>query len=197
MDIEFLRSTNADVWVLDFDGTLYTTAKNFQAAGVKLIVDFIRREYALTEDAAVTLRTQLLQKHRTRTALVALQEEGVDVERYIRETYLALPLEQFGLARNHQLFEVITKAVGEKLVMTNSPSAFARSILSHLDCLDVFSNIYGIQEMNFVEKPNPAAFSVLTPHLGPGKRAVFIDDEPQNVETAQRLGYIGVHWEPS
>jgi FMN phosphatase YigB (HAD superfamily) len=104
-------------------------------------------------------------------------------------------LEKFGLAKCRRAFDLIVEVAGEKLVMTNSPAAFARRILTELNCFNFFSGIYGIQEMNFVEKPSRAAFSVLHPHLSCGKRVVFVDDKAENIEVAEKLGCIGVLWE--
>ena len=77
-------------------------------------------------------------------------------------------------------------------MLSNNPSAFANLILEALGVRDLFSCIYGPQELNFVQKPARNAFAALKPFLSDGKRVVFIDDELENIKVAKDIGCVTV-----
>ena len=72
--------------------------------------------------------------------------------------------------------------------MTNNPSQFAELILKSLGIRDLFSRIIGMQEMNYIQKPDIGAFKILEPFLKNGKKIIFIDDELDNIKTAKEIG---------
>jgi putative hydrolase of the HAD superfamily len=182
--------------VCDNDGTLYACERSLEKEVTGRMIDFIARDRGVCREQAVVLRQGLLRRYRANSTVVALQREGrVDIERLIEETYLAVPLCDFGLTRSEPLFDLLACAPGQKLVLTNGPEKFARSILAFLGRADLFERILGIEQMGFVEKPDPRAFQVLQPYLAAGKRVVLIDDSAANLVAVEQMGCTGILWD--
>lgn len=200
MKLESLKELKADLWVFDNDGTLYSNPKVIEKAILALMIGFIERSYRISAVEAVKRRDELLKKHSTKYTLIALRNEGFDEKRFIQETYLSIKPGELGIRKSSKLRNLILSLGGEKVILTNNPSEFAHLILRHLGIDDLFSAIYGMREMGFVQKPALDAFAVLRPFIKQNKKVVFIDDEPENIFSAKILGcstvLIGEHKKP-
>lgn len=191
-----LIDVEAEVWACDSDNTIYTCAVSLEIACVEKLIDLIAREYGISREEAVNLRNELRRRYNARSTIVALHREGnFDIERVINEAYLSLPLHEFGVVRSEPVFRLLADVTGEKVVFTNGPARFARAILEFLGSTELFDRIIGIQEMNFFEKPDHAAFDVFQPYLTEGKRVVLIDDDADNITAAEELGIVGILWD--
>lgn len=188
MNLSSLKEIEGDVWVFDNDGTLYQDRKGLESAVVILMNQYIAKLYGIDLVATHQKRKALLEKHKTKYTLIALKNEGVDENHFILHTYLAIRPEQYGIVKNHRLRDVLTLLKGEKIVLSNNPSAFADLILKALGIRDLFSCIYGPQELSFTQKPMREAFVILNPFLNTNKKVVFIDDELENVNIAKNIG---------
>jgi FMN phosphatase YigB (HAD superfamily) len=152
------------------------------------IFDFISKKYHIDKDSAISKRKELCLKHNTKFTLVALSKEGVDPDLFIQNTYLSVNLTKCGLREDKRLFESLALLSSERVVLTNNPASFGRYVLKILGVEELFSAIYGMVEMKYVLKPDPCAFQVVKEALQQGRRVVFVDDEIQNIKTAQNLG---------
>ncbi len=185
-----LRKIPADLWVFDCDGTLYTNTQEIKSAVENLMVAFIKKEYNIGFREAKALREALLRKYDTRYTAIALRNEGIDVSRFIQSTYLSVSPEDYGIRESKPLYELISSLKGDKIILTNNPSNFARRILKTLGVLSLFSNIFGMEELNFMIKPAPEAFNPLKEKLGKGKLVVVVEDNSENAQMAKKMGCI-------
>lgn len=188
MRISELKELKADVWVFDNDGTLYQTSRDIESAVTKLMIQYIAQFYSISVKAAQSKRRDILQKHQTKYTLVALRNEGINENHCIQNTYLAVDLRRYGITINQELRDAISALSGEKFVLTNNPSAFADFILAALGIRDLFSYIFGMQELDFALKPAREAFAVLGVFLAQGKKLVYLDDKPENIKIAKEMG---------
>lgn len=188
---------DAHVWVFDNDNTLYSDQNGcLQKAVMQKIHEYIARYYSTSIEDAIVVRQNLLKRHQARSTVVAFYREGTfDINQFIEETYLAVSIDDFDLKRTEPLFDLLQKIEGEKWVITNSPSCFARSILAKLGYAKTFDHVLGIQELGFNEKPEQSAYKALQPYLSVGKRVVFIDDTLENLVTAIEIGCTGIFWD--
>ena len=177
MKLESLNEAVADVWVFDNDGTLYQNTRDIESAVVLLMNEYLAQLYGIEIHVASQKRKELLGKHKTKYTLVAMRKEGVDEEDFIRKTYLAVDPKDYGIGFNQRLRDVISSLAGERIVLTNNPSAFARRILDALGIQNLFSCVYGIQELWFFQKPARESFVILEGFLRDRKRVVLLDDE--------------------
>lgn len=192
-----ISSINAHVWVFDNDNTLYSDPNGcLQNAVMHKIHEYIARYYSISKEEAIALRKTLLNRYQARSTVVALHREGTcDIDQFIKETYLAVSIDDFDLRRTESLFDLLQQIKGEKWVITNSPSAFAYSILAKLGYAKTFDRVLGIQELGFNEKPEPNAYASLIPFLSVGKQVVLIDDAMENLIAAINIGCVGVLWD--
>ncbi|MFC1615481.1 HAD family hydrolase, partial [Patescibacteria group bacterium] len=188
MLLKIQKSIKPDLWIFDNDGTLYPNPKNIERSVVALMTRYIMELYGIYEDEGHKKRRELLEKHKTKYTLVALKNEGVDESHFIQNTYLAVKPEEYGIIQNPKLQKLISSLKGEKIVMTNNPSQFAELILKSLGIKDLFSQVVGIQELNYIQKPNIKAFKILESFLKNGRKIVFIDNELDNIKTAKNIG---------
>ena len=187
-----LREVHADLWVFDNDGTLYTNTRGIQSAVERLMISFIGREYGIDYPNAAQLRQALLVTHRTRYTAIALRREGIDVARFIQTTYLSVDPGDYGIQRCPALYNVISSLDGEKIVLTNNPSGFARNVLRALGIHPLFSDVLGMEEMGFVLKPARGAFAILEKPLRSGKSVIVVDDSPDNLQVVKAMGCLTV-----
>jgi putative hydrolase of the HAD superfamily len=183
-----LKGLKFDLWIFDNDGTLYPEPKRIESAFIKMAVRFIANYYNITETEAEIKRKELLKKHKTKYTLIALKEEGADVDYFIKETYLSLDPNDFGINRNEALYQTLDSLDGEKIVLSNNPSEFVNLILKCLGIRNFFFRIIGMRELNFVQKPKREAFALLESYLKMGKEIIFVDDELNNVTVAKEIG---------
>jgi HAD superfamily hydrolase (TIGR01509 family) len=90
-----------------------------------------------------------------------------------------------------RLLEILAKNYQVGL-LCNGPTAFVRSLLKEGDVEDVFHHIVISSEVGMA-KPNPDIFEhILAKMSVKPNDAIFIDDNPTNVEAAQKLGIHGI-----
>jgi len=187
-----LTNINADLWVFDNDGTLYSNTQKIKTAVESLMVDFIAKEYTLSRENAIRYRQRLLDKYNTKYTAVAIKSEGVAVSRFIRETYLRVNPRECGMYESPELQRLLSTLGGKKVVLTNNPAKFAQSILQALGINAFFSKIIGMEEIGFIQKPDKRVFSFLKKYLQSGKKVVVIDDVPANTSIAKELGCFSI-----
>ena len=181
-----------DVWVFDNDGTLYNNPRDLEEVVVELMEQYIADYFRTSIESAKEKRHNLLKKHKTTYTLLALRNEGIDENDFIQNTYLAIRPENFGVCKNSILRNTLLSLSEEKYVLTNNPSQFAEMILNSLGIADLFRDVYGVQEMGYIQKPNPKAFERFFKFIKEGKTITFVDDEQENVDIAQKLGFLAI-----
>ena len=192
MKIENLESLKADLWIFDNDGTLYANTKEIEKEVVRLMIGFIAEEFKITIPQAVQKRKELLEKHCTEYTLVAMKNEGFDENIFIQKTYLSADPESFGFSRSKSLRKLLQSLEGEKVVLTNNPSEYAEMVLGSLGVYDLFSRVYGMRELSYIQKPNPMCFFPLEQGVQQGKKIVYIDDQISNIIAAEKIGCTAV-----
>ncbi len=192
--LNFIR---ADLWVFDNDGTLYSNPNDLDLAVGELMIQYVSSYYCVNFEEAREKRKQLLQKHNTRYTLIALKNEGINEDDFIQKSYLSIKPENYGIRHSQKLKYLIGSLDGEKIILTNNPSEFANLILESLGVKHLFSQVIGMREMGYIQKPHLEAYNILKSSFDLGKKVVFIDDEFENIISAKEAGcctvYIGAN----
>ncbi len=188
MNIQDVLHDPSGLWVFDNDGTLYRNTKEIRLAVEANMIGFIAEHYGVSHVEAKNIRDQILEKHQTSYTLVAMKEEGVDPDVFLRETYLAASPEACGITRDDALRIVLESIAAEKVVLTNNPAPFAEMILEALGVADLFTRVYGMMDIGYFSKPHPDAFAVLYGAVKDGRSLVYVDDQLANVEAAHSIG---------
>ena len=93
------------------------------------------------------------------------------------------------LPKDLNLLEALNNLPGRKLVYTNGTVPYAREVLKYRGLLNVFDEIYGIEDANYVPKPLPEAFEIIfsKANIAHNRSAMF-EDEERNLEVPFKLG---------
>ena len=185
---EKIREMRADLWVFDNDGTLYDNPMELEVAVGERMNEYIASHYHISKKDAKEKRRELLKKHNTKYTLIAVRQEGISEDDFIQKTYLSINPVDFGIMPSTELRDLIGSLAGEKVVLTNNPSEFAGLILEALGIKYLFSQIIGMRERDYVQKPEIDAFKFLSCWLKNAKVVVVIDDCLDNIKCAESLG---------
>ena len=86
-------------------------------------------------------------------------------------------------------YKEINKLNGEKIVYTNGSKFHANRVLNARGLTDCFHQIYGIEDANYVPKPEEDAYKriIKLADVNP-LNAVMFEDEPKNLEAPHKMG---------
>ncbi len=93
------------------------------------------------------------------------------------------------LPKDLNLLEALNNLPGRKLVYTNGTVPYAREVLKYRGLLNVFDEIYGIEDSTYVPKPFPEAFEIIFSKANiVHNRSAMFEDEVRNLEVPFKLG---------
>ena len=93
------------------------------------------------------------------------------------------------LPKDLNLLEALNNLPGRKLVYTNGTVPYAREVLKYRGLLNVFDEIYGIEDATYVPKPFPEAFEIIFSKANiVNNRSAMFEDEVRNLEVPFKLG---------
>ena len=93
------------------------------------------------------------------------------------------------LPKDLDLLDALNNLPGRKLVYTNGTVPYAKEVLKYLDLLDIFDEIYGIEDATYVPKPSPEAFETIFSKANiVYNRSAMFEDEVRNLEVPFKLG---------
>lgn len=95
------------------------------------------------------------------------------------------------------LNQALARLPGEKILLTNAPLTYARTVLQYAGISHHFQSIMSIESMQraiyFRPKPSVAAMQQALADLGIcAHQTIFIDDTPKNLKSAKQLGIYTV-----
>lgn len=192
MKIDSLKNLKADLWVFDCDGVLYDNAKDAEKSVIDLMHKFITSRFKCSSEEAPKIRQKLLKKHQVPHSIMALIREGFDENEILLETYFKINFQKLGIVESIQTQRLFSSLSGEKVVLTNNHSQYAKEVLKHTGIIDYFCAVYGICELGLVQKPEQQAFQIVQSSMKIEGKIVFIDDEMLNVLAANKFGWTSV-----
>lgn len=177
----------ADLWVFGLAGVLYPKSLSVVDEVDHLMVEQIAIMRRIGYSSAVTLRKMWFERHNTTSTLVCVKKEGLDVDTFIRNTYMSGNI-NFLLQPNAALILALAQLKGRKVVLTGYPKEFAELMLFTLGLGQTFDDILGIEQTKFYLKPDVRAFIPVMDNLGMQGRVMF-DCDPETLSVASRLGF--------
>ena len=187
-----------NLWVFDNDNTLYDRSAaevEFTRAFWEYFASFSR----LRPDLVVDKISELKRKWKTEFSLICVMKEyGLDFTEIVKNTYLKMDVRRCEVPVPDLAKRIVLDSLyGRKVVFTNGPSAYARLILSHIGLMQNFSDVVGMEEMDFFLKPDPRSYlSVETRNPG-FEKIIFCDDSLENLEGARLRGWTTVWFNPN
>jgi putative hydrolase of the HAD superfamily len=186
------------VWFFDLDDTLHEASRGMFAAIDARMTDFVQHHLRLTREQADRLRRDYWHRYGA-TMLGLVRHHDVDPYRFLRETHdfgiEALVRIERGLART------LARLPGRKVLITNSPGAYADRVLRHVGLHRHIRVRYPIERLrlhgHFRPKPSASMLRVVLAREGlAGRanagRAVLVDDSPANLKAARTAGFSTV-----
>ena len=93
------------------------------------------------------------------------------------------------IPKDPNLLDALNSLPGRKLVYTNGTVPYAREVLKYRGLLNVFDEIYGIEDGTYIPKPFPEAFQIIFSKANVvHNRSAMFEDEVRNLEVPFKLG---------
>ena len=187
-----------NLWVFYNDGTLYdddSSGKQFMEIALAYYANIL----GTPRESTPGRLTELKRKWQTEFSIIAVMREcDVSFNDVVNNTYLRVDLEQCGIPNSDPVKrDVLNLLAGEKVVLTNNPSLWARKVLSRIGLMDCFSDVIGMEETNLQIKPNPEAYRVTEQRHKGFNRIIFCDDALKNLGTARERGWLTILYDPA
>jgi putative hydrolase of the HAD superfamily len=176
-------------WIFDLDNTLYRADNGIFAQIDARMTAYVSRLLGLEKDAARQVQKQLYRDHGTTLAgLIAVHR--IDPEPYLAFVH---DIDLSALAPDPALSFALMQLPGRRFVFTNGCRVHAERILDRLALGRVFDQVWDIRTIQFVPKPDPAAYHAVVRHAGitPASAAMF-EDIPRNLVVPHELGMTTV-----
>ena len=178
-----------DCWIFDLDNSLYPASADLFALIDIRMGEYIQRLLAC--DPVEARRVQKSYFHEHGTTLAGLMAgHGVaprDFLDYVHDIDLAR------LSADPALVSAMDRLPGRKFVFTNGDEAYASRVLDKIGLANAFDGMHDIHAMDYVPKPNPAAYAALcSAHAIAPETALFVEDMARNLEPAKALGMTTV-----
>ena len=176
-------------WIFDLDNSLYPASTDlFGLIDVKM-GEYIQRLLACDPEEARRVQKQHFHRHGT-TLAGLMREHGVDPTDFLDFVH---DIDLARLSADPVLVGALDRLPGRKFVFTNGDEAYARRVLDRLSLANAFDGMHDIHAMNYVPKPDPAAYRAMCECHGiDPKRALFVEDMARNLAPAKALGMITV-----
>ena len=181
------RVTAPPVWLFDLDNTLHNASVHVFPHINRSMTEYLERHLALSRDEANALRVHYWHRYGA-TLLGLVRHHGTDPHHFLRETH------RFDKLHELMVFERALRAMlralpGRKIVFSNGPHRYAEAVLRAMGLRRCFAEVVGIEQMRFHPKPGVRAFHhLLHDQRLKAHRCVLVEDSPENLRTARRLG---------
>jgi len=185
--------THIRAWVFDLDNTLYPPeAALFDQIEVRM-TDWVMSALNVPRPKADQLRRDYWHTYGT-TLAGLMAEHGVDPGPYLNEVH---DIDLSHLPEDPQLLASIRALSGRKIVYTNGSAPYAKRVLKARGLGGAFDAIYGVEQANFLPKPDRRAFETIlqTDGIRPEAAAMF-EDDPRNLAAPHAMGMRTIHVAP-
>ena len=181
-------------WVFDLDNTLYPPeARLFDQIEVKMSA-YVMASLGVDQTTADQLRRDYWRDYGT-TLAGLMREHNVDPGPYLFDVH---DIDLSHLNKDPALASAIDTLPGRKIVYTNGPAPYARQVLAARGLDQVFEAVYGVEEANFLPKPELEAFETIFALDGiQPRQAAMFEDEARNLQVPHSLGMQTIHVAPA
>ena len=181
-------------WVFDLDNTLYPPeARLFDQIEVKMSA-YVMASLGVDQTTADQLRRDYWRDYGT-TLAGLMREHNVDPGPYLFDVH---DIDLSHLNKDPALASAIDTLPGRKIVYTNGTAPYARQVLAARGLDQVFEAVYGVEEANFLPKPELEAFETIFALDGiQPRQAAMFEDEVRNLLVPHSLGMQTIHVAPA
>ena len=172
-------------WVFDLDHTLYPPKNRlFDQIEIKM-TNYVMQTLGLSRKRSNQLRNDYWYTYGT-TLSGLMKEHSIDPDPFL---YNVHQIDFSVLEPASSLGKAIAKLNGRKIVYTNGTAAYAQDVLNALGIRPVFDALYGIENANYLPKPEPCAFENIFKKDGINpQHAAMFEDDPRNLVVPKSFG---------
>ena len=175
------------VWIFDLDNTLHDARPHIFPSMHEQMNAYLRKRFDLDEAGANGMRRFFWERYGT-TMRGLVRHYGEDPAKFIRETHQFPELGAMVVGEN-TLGHALARLAGKRLVFSNAPRHYVEEVLQALGVARWFDAVYTIENTRYKPKPAFQGFRVLLrAHNLDAHRCALIDDMPENLRAAKRLG---------
>ncbi|MGE5640424.1 MAG: pyrimidine 5'-nucleotidase [Clostridia bacterium] len=175
------------VWIFDLDNTLHDARPSIFPSMHEQINDYLKRHFGVDDAGADSMRRNFWARYGT-TMNGLMRHHGTDPRQFLRETHVFPELADRVIHEN-ALRHALERLGGTKLIFSNAPRHYVEEVLRGIGLARYFDAVYTIEDARFRGKPALHGFHVLLrKHKLDPHRCAFVDDMPENLRTAHRLG---------
>ncbi len=175
------------VWIFDLDNTLHDARARIFPSMHGQINAYLKRHFGVDDAGADAMRQRFWRRYGT-TLNGLMRHHGTDPREFLRETHVFPELAGMVVHEN-TLRHALARLGGRKLVFSNAPRHYVAEVLRAMGLGRYFEAVYSIEDARYRGKPALHGFHMLLRkhHLDP-HRCAFVDDIPDNLRAAHRLG---------
>ena len=175
------------VWIFDLDNTLHDARSHIFPSMHAQMNYYLMRHFGLNQEGANEMRRFFWERYGT-TLKGLVRHYGHDPKEFLRETHQFPELAAMVIGEN-ALGHALARLGGRRLVFSNAPRHYVEQVLRALGVARWFDAVYTIESTRYKPKPAFQGFRVLLrAHNLEAHRCALIDDMPENLRAAKRLG---------
>lgn len=183
------------LWLFDLDNTLHNASHAIFPRIDTGMTRAVVQTLGVDIDTANAMRAEYWKRYGA-TLIGMVRHHGVKADDFLRMSHdfdvRALIKAESGLAAK------LRRLPGRKVLLTNAPLHYARTVLRHLGLLCQFDSLWAIEHMNWhgSYRPKPSAAllrRVLAREGVSPAHAVLVEDTLENLRGARRVGLRTVH----
>lgn len=175
-------------WLFDLDNTLHDVD-----AGIFTIINqhmtaYLSAQLNLSHSQASALRQHYWQKYGATLAGLKQHHPQINLQDFLLASH---PLEIIlsHLQPMSHLKQTLSQLPGKKIIFSNGPKHYVDALIRAMQIHHHFHQLIGIDQINFLYKPNPQAYQNVCQQLNIHPRqCIMVDDSLNNLHTARTLG---------
>ncbi|HVL56608.1 MAG TPA: pyrimidine 5'-nucleotidase [Burkholderiaceae bacterium] len=178
------------VWLLDLDNTLHDTYTIMPRIN-RMMTEYVMRRLGIDEPAANELRIHYWRRYGA-TMIGMVRHHQVDHRDFLRETHNFPDLHKL-IRRDPRLAHFLRRLPGRKIVLTNSPHAYASRVLAALGVAPLVDGLIAVERMRagghiFPKPSRPMLKKILARARLPAHRCVLVEDSIENLRSGRYCG---------
>jgi putative hydrolase of the HAD superfamily len=172
--------------IFDLDNTLYPPSRGVVERVDDRITRFMIERLGLAPAVAGPLRARYRDAHGT-TLNGLMLHHAIEPDDYLEAVH-SIAVEEL-LAPDPALAAMLATLPQRKVIFTNGSTLHAERVLACLDVRAHFTDVFSLECVAYVPKPERAAFETVLARLGTvAAECLLVDDRLDNLATARALG---------
>ncbi len=183
------------VWFFDLDNTLHDASHAIFSHIDLSMTQAVMETLNVSEEEAHVLRKRYWQRYGA-TLIGMVRHHGVSPAEFLHRSHSfdIRPL----VRADKDLRNRLSRLPGRKILLTNAPHNYARTILRHLGILHCFDSLWAVEDMRFHGefrvKPSPALMRHVMAMEGvSANNSVLVEDTSANLRGARKAGMRTVY----